>query len=319
MAYDMNAEAVNGVQQTTVICNNNGGNPVGGEGWILPFPAPAPTPSQDINGAAVLFVTAVQGGPDSLDLVALQCAGNGKGPGVIGQSTGGEFGVAGPGIGVAGFNVTGFAGSPAVDTDNPIFIFNLATEQTAGVFGQCDGGPGVKGQGGDAKNPPNDFPNNNPVDAGFGVIGIGGKAGAASMAKFPPLPAGAGVVGVAGGAAMPAAAVTASTGIVGMGSPAAHGFSPGRGGVFGSAGNIAQVQLIPAPGGRITLPRSGRFGDLYVTLIEGQLRSAASMFLCVIPDDPTATPPTVAQWHRLSWVRSKRAVTQQSRPQPSPN
>jgi hypothetical protein len=253
MAYDMNAEAVNGVQQTTVICNNNGGNPVGGEGWILPFPAPAPTPSQDINGAAVLFVTAVQGGPDSPDLVALQC-------------------------------------------DNPIFIFNLATEQTAGVFGQCDGGPGVKGQGGDAENPPNDFPNNNPVDAGFGIIGIGGKAGAASMAKFPVLPAGAGVVGVAGGAAMPAAAVTASTGIVGMGSPAAHGFSPGRGGVFGSAGNIAQVQLIPAPGGRITLPRSGRFGDLYVTLIEGQLGSAASMFLCVIPDDPTATPPTVAQW-----------------------
>ena len=279
MAYEMNAEGINGVQQTTFLVVNTGGG-----GWILPPPTS--------NGSVLLFISAIEGEPFP-DLAALQCLGTGKGAGVIAQSSGGAFGDTGPGVGVAGFNVTG------LNRNNPTFTFNRSTEVTAGVFGECDGGPGVMGQGGDAINPPNDFPNNSPVDAGFGVIGLGGKGAAAStetiesgVVKFPALPAGAGVVGVAGGASMPNPAFAEGTGVVGIGSPAAHGFDPGRGGVFGSAGNMAQAQLIPAPGGRTTLPTAGRFGDLYAILVN----NLTTLFLCVSPSDPHTTPVTVAQW-----------------------
>jgi hypothetical protein len=297
MAYEMNAEGTNGVQQTTYLINNTGGG-----GWIFPPPLPdGPLPPQN-NGSVVLLISAVQGEPNP-DLAALQCLGTGKGAGVIGQSTGGEFGSAGPGVGVAGFNVTGMHldGSTLVPNDTPAFTFNTSLEQTAGVFGLCDGGPGVKGQGGDALNALDNFPNLDPIAAGFGVLGIGGKGAAASTengsTKFPALPAGAGVIGVAGGAHLPDPALTEATGVVGIGSPAANGFDPGRGGVFGSAGNIAQAQLIPVPSGA-RLPEGGRFGDLYVTLIETQAPGKgaelkAYIFLCVVPGSP---PSTKAQW-----------------------
>ena len=100
----------------------------------------------------------------------------------------------------------------------------------------------------------------------------------------PAQPAGAGVVGLAGGASVPADPSTSSTGVFGVGSPAVLEFDPDRGGVFGSAGNIAQVQLIPAPGSAPPLPTGGRQGDLYVTVID----NAASIFLCVIAGDSHA-------------------------------
>ncbi|MBV9152989.1 MAG: hypothetical protein JO204_14560 [Alphaproteobacteria bacterium] len=221
----------------------------------------------------------------------MQCQGTGKGAGVIGQSTGGPFGDAGPGVGVAGFNVTG------IDRNNTTFPFNRSMNETAGVYGECDGGTGVKGQGGDALTVSDDFPNLGPVAAGLGVVGLGGKGAAAASEndgtiKSPAQPAGAGIVGVGGGAPMPGATQIDGTGVVGVGSPAAHGFEPGRGGIFASAGNVAQAQLVPAPGGRTTLPTTGRFGDLYAILVD----DLTTLFLCVFPDDALAKPPTVAQW-----------------------
>jgi hypothetical protein len=49
------------------------------------------------------------------------------------------------------------------------------------------------------------------------------------------------------------------------------------------------------------LPNDGRFGDLYVTLIETRVRGGGSepkayMFLCLSPGFPEATPPIAAQW-----------------------
>jgi hypothetical protein len=211
MAYDMNAEGVNGVQQTTYIINNTGGG-----GWIFPFPLPDGALPPQNNGSVLVLISAVQGEPNP-DLAALQCLGTGKGAGVIGQSSGGEFGTAGPGVGVAGFNVTGMHldGATLVSSETPTFTFNQSLEQTAGVFGLCDGDPGVKGQGGNALNALGDFPNLDPIAAGLGVIGIGGKGAAASTDsdgstsfKFPALPAGAGVIGVAGGAPLPDIALT---------------------------------------------------------------------------------------------------------------
>jgi hypothetical protein len=308
MAYEMDAEGVNGVQQTTIICVNEGGG-----GWINPLPTPVPLPSQPINEAAVLFVTAV--GEGGGDLVALQCAGNGKGAGVIGQATG--AGVAGPGVGVgvAGFNIAA-GDADAEPAASPQNIFEAAAEQVAGVFGQCDGGPGVKGKGGHARNPSN--PKNNPVAAGTGVMGFGGLAAAASIidgVHHRALPAGAGVVGVAGGAVIAEVIVResiAGTGVVGIGSPAEQGFEPGRGGIFGSTpastpgdplvltDNIAQIQLVPAQAP--VLPRNGRAGDLYVTWIQGSIPGTpvpvsgylAHMFLCVVPSDSASGK--VAQW-----------------------
>jgi hypothetical protein len=299
MAYEMNAEGTNGVQQTTYLINNTGGG-----GWIFPPPLPdGPLPPQN-NGSVLLLISAVQGEPNP-DLAALQCLGTGKGPGVIGQSTGGEFGTAGPGVGVAGFNITGmhFEGTSLVPSNTPTFAFNQSLAQTAGVFGLCDGGPGVKGQGGDALNLSTGFPNLGVIAAGLGVFGIGGRGAPASTEndgsiKFPALPPGAGVIGVAGGASPPDPSLAQATGVIGRGSPAANGFDPGRGGVFGSDGNIAQAQLMPAPGGA-ALPEVGRFGDLYMAIIETELpgkngaEPMAYLFLCVVAGSP---PSTKAQW-----------------------
>jgi hypothetical protein len=61
---------------------------------------------------------------------------------------------------------------------------------------------------------------------------------------------------------MPDQSITTGTGVVGMGSTGANGFTVGRGGVFGSSGSIAQLQL-PAPDRE--LPATGKLGDLYAT------------------------------------------------------
>ena len=288
MAYDMNAEGINGVQQTTYLINNQNGG-----GWIRP-PAPpnGSLPSNIQNGFVLLAVNAVQG-PLLLptpDLAGVQCTGCGKGAGVIGQ-VGAAVGLfTGPGVGVAGFNVGGTQSK--VDGS---FQFNASTEQTAGVFGECDGGPGVKGRGGDAQ--ATDF-GGNFIPSGNGVLGVGGNSLAAAKATDknagnPMVPPGAGVIGVAGNAITPADDITSGTGVVGVGSGAANGFEPGRGGMFSSAGNCAQVQLVPpsAPAGKLTLPKSGGIGDLYVTV-----NPLPTVFLCVEGGSSTSTP---AQWAPL--------------------
>ncbi len=125
MPYEMNAEGINGVQQTTVIAVNVGG------GWIEPPPA---IPGSN-NNNVLLFISAQSGGGSTPVLAALQCVGNENGPGVIGQASG-PFGLDEGGVGVAGFSQLG---------NDPTAVMALAVKQTAGVFGQCDGGPGVKG------------------------------------------------------------------------------------------------------------------------------------------------------------------------------
>jgi hypothetical protein len=226
MAYDMNAEGINGVQQTTVITVN-----VGGGGWIEPPPSP-PVP----NGNVLLFVGAGPQGGGTPNLAALQCIGNEMGPGVIGQAIG-PFGLGVGGVGVAGLSQL---------NDDPVEALGLVITQTAGVFGQCDGGPGVLGKGGAAQNPPTDGGlSDSPINAGTGVVGRGGKAAeavsnpipGASPATLPALPAGAGVVGAAGGAAIHDERLP-RMGVVGVGSPGEFGFDPGTG-VVGFGGGAS--------------------------------------------------------------------------------
>jgi hypothetical protein len=291
--YEMNAQGQNGVVSNTVM---------GNIGWQFPVPR---TPNDAANIVLLVSADGSIDAPapplpsDDINLVAVQAIGRGSGPGVIGQ-TGQGVGLP-AGVGVAGFSL--FVG----DIDKTL---GLATAQVAGVFGQCDGGPGVKGQGGAATNPPSpeslDFVS---TPAGTGVIGIGGDSAAESTVTnphqqppsttFPAQPAGPGVIGVAGDAPFPSADVNIGTGVTGVGAAPANGFPAGRGGVFVSAGNVAQVRLIPAPAGA-HLPETGKFGDLYVTLtsitLQDGVRTRPSIFLCVTPDNPISEPPTVAQW-----------------------
>jgi hypothetical protein len=261
MAYDMNAEGVNGVQQTTYLVYNSSGG-----GWIEPPPM--------ANGSVLLFVNA-QGFPNPT-LAGVQALGNHGAPGLVGQVTHFIVGPL-PGVGVAGYNVLG---PGKIDGT---YSFTRSLQETAGVYGECDGGPGVKGKGGNAITNPVDEPGSLPFPGGIGVLGVGGESAAASK-KIPHEPAGAGVVGLAGGASAPSD--TSATGVIGMGSPAGNGFDAGRGGVFGSAGNCAQVQLVPPtqPVGQsgplaLDLPEQGRFGDLYVTLAGG----VPTLFFCILP------------------------------------
>jgi hypothetical protein len=167
---------------------------------------------------------------------------------------------------------------------------------TAGVYGFCQSGPGVLGQGSDADNPTSY--GEAPVGAGSGVVGMGGNATAATTVTMPPnppvtnpaLPGGAGVVGLGGNAAMPAAGILGGTGVVGIGSPMQAGSElPGRGGVFGVTGYAAQVRLIPGPPPfeKPLLPVFGEVGDLYITRVpnpqSAHLPGLPVMFMCVIP------------------------------------
>jgi hypothetical protein len=118
MAYDMNAEGINGVQQSTSIVVNSGDG-----GWIQP---PPPNDNGDIvpEPYTVLFVSgqgiATEGPP--ANLVAVQGLGGQQAPGVVGQ---------GNNVGVAGFATVGLG---AVYLDQ-------AMELTAGVFGLSDPPP----------------------------------------------------------------------------------------------------------------------------------------------------------------------------------
>jgi hypothetical protein len=109
---------------------------------------------------------------------------------------------------------------------------------------------------------------------------------------FPALPAGPGLVAVAGGASLhDALEFSSATGVVGMGSPDQNGFPSGRGGVFGSAagggsaGNIAQLRLVPTLNPATRVPKVGDFGDLYVTVINDGDAFETGMFLCIKPGD----------------------------------
>jgi len=275
MAYDMNAEGINGVQQTTYLVNNTGGG-----GWILPPPM--------ADGFALLYVNAYQGFADPA-LAAVQGVGNGSGPGVIGSVANGP-GFPDTGAGVAGFNLF-------LVTDGAGPLLKAAT-QKAGVYGECDFGPGVKGQGGNAQS---SFPDL-PITAGDGVLGIGGLSAPASTTtpaqgqtiNLLAKPAGVGVIGLGGGASAPAA--TAGTGVVGMGAPAQNNFEAGRGAIFGSAGNVAQLQLVPATSTTEPLPLTGLFGDLYLSNHGG----APALFLCVQPS--VVKPPSPALWVQLGFT-----------------
>ena len=290
MSYEMNAEGVNGVQQTTYMVVNTGGG-----GWIIP-PPPPDVPLPQVNGSALLFVSAIQGEPNPT-LAAVQGLGCTGGPGVIGQTETGPFGGSHSGVGVAGFNISG------ENVTNGTTAFNRSLGQMAGVFGECDGGPGVKGQGGKAINTSiGEFFSGGALPAGIGVLGVGGLGAAANqeqdptdpnkLTEIPAMPAQSGVIGLGGGAPMPPDSQTNSTGVVGMGSPAANGFDAGRGGVFGSVGNVAQLRLILPPGAAPNLPMSGRLGDLYFNANGGR----AALFICVLPSNETLTPPTPALW-----------------------
>jgi hypothetical protein len=317
MAYEMNAEGINGVQQTTIIAVN-----VGGGGWTEPPPA---VPGEN-NLNAVLFVSAQSGGGITPTLTALHCMGNESGPGVIGQATG-PFGLDEGGVGVAGFSQLG---------NDPTAVMALAVKQTAGVFGQCDGGPGVKGQGGHAQNPPTqDGQSDKPIVAGTGVIGMGGAATAAKteiltagMPKtFPALPGGAGVVGAAGDAKIPHT-VFPGNGVVGMGSPAQHKMNPGLGvvgmgggepifsyeefpnaGVMGQGGKanprdnaaagdtgiVAGVGVVGWGGGAAftTLRGNTAKGEQTATAGAGVVGLAGDALMPVLPSPPAATAGVV--------------------------
>ncbi len=175
-------------------------------------------------------------------------------------------------------------------------------------------GPGVAGEGADAANPPNVMFSTTPVAAGFGVLATGGASCAATTVQnvggsgsesFPASPSGGGLLAVAGDTPVPDQTFIAGTGVVGMGGGNTNGFQPGRGGVFGScgkielsgdilvsAGNVAQLQLIPTDNPPTVVPAIGRVGDLYVTIAKGTV----SMFLCISPSAGQTTP---AKWTQI--------------------
>jgi hypothetical protein len=181
------------------------------------------------------------------------------------------------------------------------------SETGIGVLGTNGGGaPAVKGLGGDAINPSANNPTAKPVNAGLGVVAVGGDSAAGfsiimnnHAITFAPLPAGPGLVAVAGRASLSdALARSSGIGVVGMGSPEQNGFPAGRGGVFGSAagaGNIAQLQLLPTLNPATQVPKVGNFGDLYVSLVDvgpGGIVTT-SMYLCTSPGDGVTG---TAQW-----------------------
>lgn len=207
MSYEMNAEGNNGVTQMTTIDNLGITGP--GDSTVIllvrgDVPYPYPNPYIDVAG--------------------IQASGNNSAPGVVGYNFGGEVSL---GVGVAGISqVVGveLGGVPtrAFPSIDPL------TTLTAGVYGFCEGGPGVLGQGSDALNTVYGDP---PVAAGMGVVGQGGKSTPATTLTAdglppvtnPALPAGAGVVGLGENASMPDPEVINGVGIVGVGSPQGPG------------------------------------------------------------------------------------------------
>lgn len=205
------------------------------------------------------------------------------GPGVLGQGGAAfnPFGVLAPPVTATngGTGVIGIGGAPAAASTATGYPSTTPIE-----FPALPGGPGVVGVAGGAAVPALG------TISSAGVVGIGTPA---QPTFDPALAAGPGVVGLAGGVPPPAAGFPAA-GIVGMGLG-----SPGsRGGVFGSVGNIAQIQLQP-PEVLVSLPESGLFGDLYFTLylapVPGNVTTVlkAVMYLCVQPGFP---PVSKAQW-----------------------
>lgn len=270
MSYALNAEGDNGVRQATNISNLGITAPTSDPTILLvrgDVPSPYPNPYIDIAG--------------------IQASGNNNAPGVVGYNFGG---IDSTGVGVAGVSkvVPVAVGRVPSRTFPPIDPFLTVT---AGVYGYCQAGPGVLGQGSDATNP--HFQGAPPIAAGTGVVGLGGKSAAAFTSKDPPtndpaLPGGAGVVGLGGSASMPAANVVNGVGVVGIGSPLGNNSYPGRGGVFGSTGYAGQLRLIPGPPTKQKplLPVSGEVGDLYITATAPVGKTPKgpgpiTMFLCI--------------------------------------
>ena len=286
MAYEMNAEGINGVQQTTYLTFNSGAGP----NWIVPpFPA---------NASVMFFINAY---PVLESVGGVQSLGVNASPGVVGQTLSIDA-VVGPGVGVGGYNVQGFS---KIDGS---YSFNTSKNEMAGVYGECDGGPGVKGRGGNAVTDQKVLNWGPAVAAGVGVLGIGGasapattgpssgeQVGAPKTIKLEAQPPGEGVIGLGGRAKAPID--TGGTGVVGIGAPAANSFDAARGAVFGAGGNCAQLQLIPvAPAGSALypdLPLKGNLGDIWVGLL-GKVNAA--MYLCVFPHAFEGTKLIPAAW-----------------------
>jgi hypothetical protein len=158
MAYEMNAEGVNGVANITIISTDAGWTVVSGGVMVLMDATGGPAPL---------------GTPPPTDVTALQCNGFGKLPAVVGNGQGA------PGV----VGVTAFvAPAPGVIPLAP----PVGSGVNAGVLGVASNqtGVGVLGEAGPITDP--------IVPAGAGVVGLGGNA------PMPAADAvtGAGVVGI---------------------------------------------------------------------------------------------------------------------------
>ncbi len=159
MAYEMNAEGVNGVASLTIISIDAGWNLLSGQLMVL----------MDATGGPA----ALGGTPPPTDVTALQCNGFGKLPAIVGD------GESGPGVlGVTAFSPPAPGGTPTT----PPLGFNTS----AGVLGVAlnQTGVGVLGEAGPITDP--------AMPAGAGVIGLGGNA----PMPFGDAATGAGVVGI---------------------------------------------------------------------------------------------------------------------------
>jgi len=275
----LNAQGNNGVRATTTIDNL---------GILSGYPA-------------ILLVRGDVAYPEPnpyIDVVGIQATGNGRAPGVVGYTFNGG------GVGVAGINQVAPVGVGIGPPTRMIPSIDPLFKQFAGVYGYCEVGFGVVGEGSNASNPSSQA--QSPTTAGTGVVGQGGKSAPATEATLeglppiinPALPGGAGVVGLGGSASMPTADVINGAGVVGLGSPLGNGYSPGRGGVFGSSGYAAQLRLIPGPppNEQPLLPSIGEVGDLYITsnteIVDGRPAGGIPiMFMCIRPGVAT-TPAT---------------------------
>jgi hypothetical protein len=158
MAYEMNAEGVNGVANLTIISTDAGWTVVSGQLMVLMDATGGPAPL---------------GTPPPTDVTALQCNGFGKMPAMVGngQSAPGVVGVTAftpPAPGVIPL-------TPPIGFDTNAGVFGVASNQT---------GVGVLGEAGPITDP--------KVPAGAGIVGLGGNA----PMPIGDVMTGAGVVGI---------------------------------------------------------------------------------------------------------------------------
>jgi hypothetical protein len=278
MAYELNAEGRNGVNDTTVV--------VALDNFAAPTPptnTASPTPSKAVwlVDASALMATPAAGPVDGIQ--SLSGAGGGRGI----FASGDLYGVHGDSsnVGVYGFGVNGVSASGQSDSQGNPGIAVVGQAQGSGVAGWA-----------------RDLSISSAFDAfpttslSF-LSGLAGVYGCVADRTFPPSDPNGPFTGVSAGVWGDAANEDAgSVGVFGTS-------QSGRGGVF-QATNAAQLRLIPSTiplEDNLLLLQNGQPGDLYLFSVSAESGTTGTyhyntvLWLCIAP----ASPDAQATWAQI--------------------